>query len=118
MSEPEINAERNGNNSKFSEDDGNYERRIVKLRIYRWWKGFEQKQITLITDTFKVMFGGAEFGRTNSCEVGFEVEKEYLVFANGKDRKNLKAHACSGTTLLSNTLSYLKFLGEGRAPQN
>lgn len=87
---------------------------VAKFEVYQWWKGFKEKEVFLFANIVKTSVGPMALG---SCEVGLEVEKEYLVFASG-DQSVLRTHSCSGTTFLQNTTSYLEFLGEGKAPKN
>lgn len=92
----------------------NDEIQVAKFKVFRWWKGFEEKEVSLFANIVKTPDGSLTL---SSCEVGFEAEKEYLVFAYG-DQSVLKTGSCSGTTSLQNTTSYLIFLGEGKAPKN
>ena len=113
MTESEISNKAKTNPTFFAGKTG-FEILVIKFVIYRWWKGFKEKQIALLTDTLKSSDG---YGTTTSCEVGFNVGTEFLVFAKGADKSHLQTHSCSGTVYLKNRSDFLQILGEGKPPQ-
>lgn len=86
----------------------------VNIEVNRWWKGYNAKEITLLTGIYAADNG---FESTNSCEINFREGESFLVFAYGKNSNSLGTGDCSGTGLLKNRSEYLKILGKGRAPK-
>jgi flagellar hook assembly protein FlgD len=86
----------------------------VKIEVNRWWKGYNTKEITLLTGTYTA---GNGFKATGSCEITFREGENVLVFADGKNVNQLETYECAGTGLLKDRSEYLKILGKGRAPK-
>lgn len=99
---------------KSEGQEGKIEMMTVKIKVSRWWKGFRAKEVTLLTETYKLP---DNLITSNSCEFSFTVGRRFLVFAYGKDLKTLRTYSCSGTSSLENRSEHLKFLGKGFAPK-
>jgi hypothetical protein len=97
------------------DDSGNridYETKIVKFQVERWWKGEPVSEIFLVTDNTKNSDGT---GSGSSCDYHFKEGESYLVYAQGK-KSELRTHSCSETKLLTKAEEDLKILGEGKEP--
>ena len=98
----------------LGEDAGrhvDYETKVVKFQVERWWKGDATTEIFLVTAETKSPGG---VGTGSSCDYHFKEGESYLVYADGK-KNELRTHACARTRLLSKTED-LKILGEGKEP--
>ena len=96
---------------KYLGKDFEYETKVVKFQVERWWKGEATTEVFLATDETKNSDGT---GSGSSCDYHFKEGETYLVYANGKGNE-LRTHACARTRLLSKTED-LKILGEGKEP--
>lgn len=96
---------------KNSNEKIDYETKIVKFEVEKWWKGDVAKEVFLITDETKNSNG--TFG-SSTCGYHFKEGGSYLVYAYGKEGK-FHTDNCSRTRLLANTED-LKILGEGKPP--
>jgi hypothetical protein len=72
----------------ISENSAEYSK-TIKLKLTKSWKGKFGKSITVTTAMDSAM-----------CGYNFEIGKTYLIYANGKDVKNLSAGLCSRTAQL------------------
>jgi len=76
--------------------------RKVKIKVEKWWKGGNSKEITIL-DT------------ESTCSPRFEKGKKWLVYAIGK---SLTTNVCDGTLNLESAEEHLKVLGEGKKPSS
>ena len=88
-----------------------YETKVVKFQVERWWKVEATTEVFLATDETKNADGTAN---NSSCNYKFKEGESYLVYAYGKENE-LRTHACTRTRLLNNTED-VKILGEGKEP--
>ena len=88
-----------------------YETKIVKFQVERWWKGEATSEIFLQTLETKNSDGT---GSNSSCDYHFKEGESYLVYAFGKENA-LQTHACARTRPLTANKD-LKILGEGKEP--
>ena len=88
-----------------------YETKIVRFQVERWWKGEAATEVFLVTDETKNSDGTAT---GSSCDYHFKESESYLVYAYGKENE-LRTHACTRTRLLNKTED-VKILGEGKEP--
>lgn len=86
-----------------------YETKVVKFQVERWWKGEAPTEIFLVTAETKNSDGTGSF---SSCDYYFKANETYLVYAFGKENE-LRTHSCARTRLLNETED-LKILGEGK----
>ena len=91
--------------------DFEYETKVVKFQVARWWKGEATTEVVLATDETKNSDGT---GSGSSCDYHFQEGETYLVYAYGKGSE-LRTHTCARTRLLGKTED-LKILGEGKEP--
>ncbi len=89
-----------------------YETKIVKFQVERWWKDKVPADIFLVTDETRNADGTASH---SSCDYNFKEGESYLVFAYGKENE-LRTNSCSRTQPLNQADEYLKILGEGKEP--
>lgn len=91
--------------------DFEYETKVVKFQVERWWKGEATDEIILATSETKNSDGT---GSRSSCDYYFKEGETYLVYAYGKGSE-LRTHACARTRLLDKNED-LNILGEGKEP--
>lgn len=78
--------------------------RVANLfEVTQIWKGSPQSQM-LIFDN----------GNTESCGIGFEEGKNYLVYASKNENGEFRTGLCSRTKEASKAWEDLKFLGQGK----
>ncbi|WP_342568114.1 hypothetical protein MKY09_08970 [Psychrobacillus sp. FSL K6-4046] len=76
----------------------------VHFEVNEYWKGLNQSPITVYT-----------VRNTESCGYEFELNQEYLVYAN-ESNGEIQVNYCSKTTLLSLADKDLSELGKGEKP--
>jgi hypothetical protein len=96
---------------KDSGKHNDYETKVVKFQVERWWKGEATTEAFLVTDETKNSDG---IVTVSSCDYHFKEGESYLVYAYGKENE-LRTHACTRTRLLNKTED-VKILGEGKEP--
>ena len=89
-----------------------YETKVVKFQVERWWKGEVPREIVLATDETINADGTAS---NSSCNYNYKEGDSYLVFAYEKENV-LRTMSCSRTQPLSRAEEDLKILGEGKEP--
>lgn len=116
MSDEEAKEEAKKNLSfrGFFSPEYKFEILTVKIEVYRWWKGFKTKEITLLTETYRKSNGT---NSTTSCERGFKVGEELLLFTKGENQAKLKNLPCSFTNFLNKSGEVISILGSGYAPK-
>lgn len=75
----------------ISENSAKYSK-IVKLKLTKSWKGKLSKSFTITTAMDSAM-----------CGYNFEIGKTYLIYAYGKNAKNLSTNLCSRTAQIAVT---------------
>ena len=89
-----------------------YETRVVKFEVYRWWK-LQLPPITfIVTNSTKDSDGMSSM---STCDYTFSVGEKYLVYAYGK-ADALEASLCTRTSTIARASEDLEILGEGFRP--
>ena len=89
-----------------------YETKLVKVEVHRWWRSQMQPLIFLVTDTTKNSDGSTS---VSGCDYNFKVGETYLVFASGAIDA-LKTDQCSWTSPIIRAKEMIDVLGEGFRP--
>jgi hypothetical protein len=89
-----------------------YETKVVKFQVERWWKGEAPREVFLVTDETINADGTAS---NSSCNYNYKEGESYFVFAYGTENE-LRTNYCSRTQPLSKADKDLKILGEEKEP--
>jgi hypothetical protein len=102
---------RKGIPNEFMQAKGiDYETKVVKFQVERWWKAETPRNTFLVTDETKNADGT---GSGSGCDYKFEKGKSYLVYAYRKEG-HLRTDSCSRTQTLIDAGEDIRILGEGK----
>ncbi len=97
---------------KDSGEQIDYETKVIKFQVERWWKGEATTEVFLVTSSTRNADGTSS---RSSCDYNFTDGESYLIYAFGKGSE-LRTNFCSRTRPLTKAGEDLKILGEGKEP--
>lgn len=95
-------------------DPDDWETKVVRFKVDRWWRLAADAEIVLYTDEKRNT--KTNMGSGSSCDYSFEKGESYVVFAHGPENR-LSTHSCAGNQPIGRAGEYLKFLGKGEEPR-
>lgn len=108
-----IHSEYMDSTNKNSAKPVEYEMKVVKLQVTKWWKAEASTEIFLVT--FETRYTDGTGGSHEGCNYNLKEGENYLIYASLR-QNHLSAHSCSRTKPLTDAEADLKILGKGKEP--